>query len=657
MQRWREVRKYDPGFCSNFVLNSQVEPDAMRANTIVSNLDRNLAIFTLILSALLVCLLSLKPETVIQAGFIVYIFFACIAYLVIRPRLSAREVATPPIPYMRGRAYLLLNIMFFVTFAYAVFSVALRTQPYTRPLDYFVSIGVLAGLLAVESLLLPAKQGYEYIILAKVILVGILMRWVPQVMFPGGIWFDSWFHERLVREMLRTSHITGLGALPYSKLPVMHLLLGSTMLLTGMDFETAFMLVVSPLQVIVQAIFTYSLAVGFISGKRPALLAALLVTVADVVMAKGIVAYPNTLAMILLIVIVHTIFRARQSASTKLSVLCLLLMGTLILTHTIASLALAILLLCFWLGFGVYQWMYCTRVKVPPVNFFLFALFVVAMLSWWMYASGHIMLLAKSIQWAFQVEHFQARAPAQAIAYSLEIPISEVLLDRVGFSMYYALAIIGCLYLMSKKATGSGHGFMLALGGCFLTAIGFFSPVLHAYVLPVRWHFMSQVMLAIPAALGIILISGVADKHRALLIGALVGLLSFSMVADVAANFDTPILSSARLIRVAFTESELQSMDTITDLWRGTIASDQHSNAYLSSQRDVETLEINEPLDVQDFLTLKGSMLLIREYITSKPFYAGGKAWMLGYDPIDILMTQRFEQVYDSGSVTAFYRE
>jgi len=279
-------------------------------------------------------------------------------------------------------------------------------------------------------------------------------------------------------------------------------------------------------------------------------------------------------------------------------------------------------------------------------------------LSWWMYASGHFVLLAKAIKWAFQIDHFQPPAPEQAILYSSEVPISEVLLDRFGFSLYFAFASIGCLYLTSRSSTGNGQGFGLVLGGVLLTAIGFFGPVLNAWVIAQRWHFMSQVVMAIPTALGMILVSGTAGKYKALLLGVVVGLVSFSMVTDIAANFDTPVFASARLIRVALTSSEMKSMDTVTEFWDGTVASDMHAAVYLAHRKNVKTLGIDGSLDTGSFSTLKGGMILIRDYITSRPFYAiGGRVWKLDHDPREILMVQRFEQLYDSGSATLFYLE
>jgi hypothetical protein len=592
----------------------------------------------------------------VQATLVVYVSLACALYLVIRTRFAGTGAIVLPTSKMTGREWLLASIAFFGLFTYAILSVALRSQPYTRPLGFFVAIGVLAALLAVEIIRLPARQGYEYAVLFKIVLIGVLLRWAPQLMFPGHVALDPWGHEYIVREILSTFHIPQLGPLTYSKVPVMHLHLASTMLMTGLDFEISFMLLMSSLQVIVQATFTYLLAVRFITGKRIALLAALLVTVADIVVFNGFLAYPTTLAVMLLSAILYVVLRARQASSMRWTALGLVLMATLILTHTLVSLAMAMLLLCFWAGFEVYKRLHRSRAGIPLVALSLVALFSIAMLSWWIYASGHILFLAQVIRWALRAEYFLAPVPEAARAYAASIPVSEILLDIAGFSVFYTFAAIGCLYLASIKSPGGARGFALALVGILFAAFAFLGPVLNLFVLPDRWYLMSQVALAIPTALGMIMVAGLGRGRQDVLLGILVGLVTFSMVADAAANFDTPVFSSARNIRRAFTEGELRSMETIADLWDGVVGSDRHATAYLTYGGGVATYAINDALDEKDFTLLAGTAILIRDYITNSPFYAEGP-WKLGYDPRDLLERQGFGRLYDSGSASLFYKE
>jgi hypothetical protein len=229
------------------------------------------------------------------------------------------------------------------------------------------------------------------------------------------------------------------------------------------------------------------------------------------------------------------------------------------------------------------------------------------------------------------------------------------LLDRFGFSAFFALAAIGCLYLVSKKAPGNGQGFGLVLGGGILIAIGFFGPVLDALIIPLRWQFMSQVVMAIPAALGVLIIASAAGRYKQLLLGVLVGLVSFSMVADVAANFDTRVFSSTRLVRAALTRSELTSMDTIAGLWPGAMAADLHAITYLHHQWGIHPDDVAEDLDWKYFEHREGGAVLIRDYITKEPFYVG-TPWKLDYEPRDVLREQGFGRLYDSGSVELFFK-
>jgi hypothetical protein len=49
-------------------------------------------------------------------------------------------------------------------------------------------------------------------------------------------------------------------------------------------------------------------------------------------------------------------------------------------------------------------------------------------------------------------------------------------------------------------------------------------------------------------------------------------------------------------------------------------------------------------------------LILIRNDIILHPFYAGGYVWKLDYDPKEILTIQKYSRLYDSGSVTVFYK-
>lgn len=620
------------------------------------NLDKILAMIGMLVSALLTVGLTILTRSILHGVLMIFITLACAAYLVVRPRLSGDFPSLPTREASTLRLRLVINILYFLLFSLSVLSIALRSTPYARPVIFFILVGLLGGLLAYESCLVLPGKGYEAFVLAKCILLGLLLRLVPQAIFPGVIWFDSWYHGFVVRDMLATAQIPELGAMTYSRLPVLHLQVASGMLLTGLNYKYTFMYLISTLQVAVVAIFSFALAKRLFSDHTVALLAALIACVADLMVAYGIYAFPNVLAMMYASACIYMILVARRGGSPSIGGLAIFLMAIMILTHTVASLAMAVLLLCLWGGFHVFQRVFSLKRVRSPVNMFTVALFIVAMLFWWMYASGHFFLLVQAVRWAFQVDRFQLPAPEQALAYMTSIPLHEVILDRLGYFIFYGLSAMGSLYMVSKRAKSGGFGFGLALGGVIFASIGFIGSAVQVYFHSVRWYFMSQLFLALPAGVGIVALSSRADRFRPVFTGALVACLTFSMVSNTVANFDTPVISSSRLVRHAFIESELVSMDEILSRWDETVSSDTHTNVYVSAMHDRDAVDFSEALDQGDMLLLGDSLIVVRDTITRDPFYVRGTIWKLDFDLDELLDSQGFMRVFDSGTVRGYLR-
>lgn len=625
---------------------------------LTENLDRILAITGLIFSSLLTWWLTTREILPVYAMAGVLSFLACATYLVVRKRLSplgiSRFLSSLPKLEAKRPTYLLLNISFLALFAYSVMAIALRPDLYVRPLGYFISVAFMAGVVAIEILFLPEKRRHTYLILLKIMLIALNLRLVPMYMFPGHVWYDPWWHEWFTTETLRLGQIP-LGE-PYSNLPIMHLLSASTMLISGLDFKGASLLCLSLTQVIILISFVFLLANSIIHNPKVGLLAALLISVADMVIANNIVFYPTSLGAAFMLIIIYILFKPERTTSPALTCISFLFMGALVLSHTLAAATMAILLLCFWIGFKVYATIYKGKADFP-VNFTICACFIVGMFAWWMYASGHIVDFARLIKWAFREEYLAAVPPEALTQYTTQISLLEYLIDRLGFFLFYSISFIGAFYLLSKRA-GSQHGFVLVLGGLTLLSIGFFGTPLGTPFLEPRWRYFSQIVLAIPASLGFILICGLARNNfrRASVLMLLIIVVSFSMITDIAANFDQPMLSEHRMIRRAFTNSEIQSMDTISYIWHGTIGTDKHAATYFSWPKGMKTTDMSDSFVSKDFTDCNGMMVVIREYITQKPFDCGG-LFKLDYDPRDILENQGFNKVYDSKSVSGFLKQ
>jgi len=529
-------------------------------------------------------------------------------------------------------------------------AIALRLELYSRPLGYFVATALMAAVLAAEIFYLRPQRAYSYFVLFQIMLLGMSLYFTPQLLFPGVVGNDPWAHQAFTTKILEAGHIP--AGYSYSKLPIMHLIIGSTSLITNLGYPRAAMLSISLMMVIIFAIFTFLLG-RFLGNPKAGLLGALLLIMAPDVLNLGFDVAPTALGMLWILILTYVLFKAKDKKSIILICLTFLFMGVFILSHTITALAMAILLFCLWIGFEIYKMAQKERFEVP-VSFYLSILFAVGMFGWWTYASGHMSTFAELIRWGFRVEQW---APSQAAeAYESKVPYSEYLLDILGFLLFYTFAVIGSLSMLSH---GSRHkyGFALVLGGFVLVAIAFFSiPLGLTGTLPRRWFSYSQLIMAIPAALGLISVSGLFPNRvisRTLLCMSILA-MCFLMTTSSRADFDNPIYTKDLTTRSALTGSELRGMNTLSAIWKGRIAGTQVDISYFQENKGMSVVTtFGSQLYTKDFSESKDAMIVIREEIVVHPFYSEGQL-RLDYDPREVLAGQGFSRVYDCGSVTAF---
>ena len=614
---------------------------------VAENLDKNLAILGLVASSILILWLVLVVGKYVEAG--VAAFLACATYLIIRKRLLLLGPSSLQALALNRPAYLILNIAFFVLFIYSLLSVGLRPELYSRPLGYFIATAIMATILAIEIVFLPGRKAYESFVLVKIMLIALSLRWMPQFIFPGLIGVDPWGHQMFTAQILEAGSIP--GGYPYSNLPVMHLIIVATSLITDLSYKFATMFSISLLHV-VGLVFVFLLG-RFVFDSKVGLLAALLLGVAAYWINLGMGIHPTTLALVLVAMLIYMIFKARQERSIILTCLYFLVMGVLILTHTVTALCLAILLFSFWFGFELYKKMYRDRFDVP-VTLWLAILFTVAMLSWWTYVSGHITAVAELIKYGFRIERWALAEPMVGASSS------EWLLYMLGFLLFYAFSVIGLLFMVARRF-GNRHSFALVLGGLVLLAIAFLSvPLGLTGVLPQRWWWNSHLILAIPVAVGLLSVCGwfKGKFSRALVLATLILVLSFFSITAAAANFDNRIYTKNTAARYAFTESELSAMDTLSKISDGKVGvATPAARFYLEFNRNVPVKEIAANLSARDFSNCTGMIVMIRDEVVKNYFDITGGGMKLDYDPREALEEQGFSHVYEGGTVSAFWKQ
>jgi hypothetical protein len=278
------------------------------------------------------------------------------------------------------------------------------------------------------------------------------------------------------------------------------------------------------------------------------------------------------------------------------------------------------------------------------------------MFAWWIYASEHIIVFANLLVTGFQIDLWGTSAFSSN--YLQNVPYSEYILHISGFIIFYILGVIGLLYMLSS-AKQNKYNFALLLGACTLAAIAFIGQVFSfTGFIPHRWFSLSQAMMAIFAALGLILISNLfSTKYiaRPLLV-IVTTIVCFLMITSGGwANYDSPIYAKDLTARFALTESEQQSMDTISEIYEGKIAVTSPDNYYLAYNREMyDNIELGTYLYSEDFSNFENTMLIIRTEILENAFPNPQGILKLDYDARETLSRSDFSFVYSSQSVIAF---
>ncbi len=625
---------------------------AIKLGNITENLDRTLAI-----GAAAVAFIVILAVVFIQPGawyrYIeapVLLLIASIVFLLVRRQLSRSSAPFPTELGARPSTYLILNLLFFGLFFYSILSVYLSPELYQRPLSYFISTAMAAAILAVEILFLPKGKAHTAFILLKIALITLSLRFMVQLIFPGLVGIDPRYHGVLTSDMLASGHIAeGHG---YSNLPVMHLLIGSTMLITNLSYKFAAMLSIGLLQA---ASFGFVFLLGrLVHSPKIGLLAALLLGVASSNIELGFWIRPVTAGVIMIPILTYTAFKAREGGFITLTSLVLLFSGVLILTHSVAAMNMALFLFLFWLGFEIYKVIYRERFATP-VGLTLCLIFTIAMFGWWTYESGHIMTLAQLIGYGLRMELWEHNPTVSQ--YVLEHAGLELMVNMLGFTLYLALSSIGLFYMFSRKLVTRSL-FTLALSAWVLLGMLFLLPLAGlSGICPGRWYGGLEFIVAIPSAIGLLWLCEPFKNGlgKASVLAALVLVLCFMAITRPNANIDNPIYSPNTMFRFAPIESEIKAQETFLSIYQGHINSDYSPHFVQPLDTKKRRPEFSTYLISGDYTGIEGLVMIRKEIVEGVCTIRG--PYRLDHDPREKLAALNFNCIYNSGTVTAFIKE
>lgn len=552
-------------------------------------------------------------------------------------------------------AYSFVSGLFFLAFAFALGSFALRDTPYNRPEIFFVLIPLLVGCVALGALG-ATRPWHEYMGLVQVLLIGLLVSWSQIVMTPNVIGFDPWYHKALVDGLIQAQTLPGSVLFAeYVNYPIFHLTIAAMRLMTGLPHHLAAMLSISLMLALINVIFV-SLIAGrvFPKNRSVRMLAPLLVVISPLQIYMLYSLIPNGFALVFVLPVLYLLYRYPGQPSRRVLPILTLLLGTLILAHTVTALFMAIALFVAWAAFKIHA-----RLVAPaetfPVQIPTF--FTVGLLIWWTTDGTPVHTVVDLIAKGFNRDSFSAYYGEILPHFRPAFPWETF----VGFFTHYIflfLPLLGMLYLVSRRGTRLTYN--LAFVGITPLAILSISYLLQVTVIEDRWVYFAAVLNSVAMAVTFLIIYGRSSERpkpvrylSVVIVLLLICSLSVLVEVNPNASIDYRPLSPTTDPRPALSASEEVAISTAGEVWDLNIQTDEYyfqTQRWTSSRVRPDTIQLFE----RNLSTMSNNMVLVREETIRAPRYLYSYDYIPYYDLDGALLATGFSRVYDVGSVRGY---
>lgn len=546
---------------------------------------------------------------------------------------------------------ILLCILFNLIFILSLLSFYFRPFIYKRPILYFVLVSFLIIVLYFGIMISQKKE--ISLILFGIILVGLFLSYSQSLTYPSLIGSDPWYHQELTLKIIN-SHSLDQPGYVYSKLPIFHLYIIATSLLTGLNYKFSTMLSASLMQIICNSLFVFLLSTFIFKYYKIGLLASLLLITSNEHIFMSYWSIPNAFAAIYIFPIFYLIFKINQKNSVIATTISIIMMVCIVLTHSLAALFFSLIIFAFWASSHLYSKYSTSKYIITSkpllgVNFLI--LFNVLMYSWWTYASsGYLHLMGQVLSWGFKVDFFVSTPKDVMVKYVVGKGNLDIILDNIGMLLFFSLSIIGLLYMISSNKRDN-YTFSIALMAIIPLIAGFSTAIIGPHGTEDRWWFFSEFLLTIPASIAVLILHNKVQKkvYRNFFFTSFLMLLFFTMIVSPQANADNRFLSPSTSGRVAPFQSELQAIKTIDSISNNPLKVDNMYSRGISPKYGFSV--INDDIFHENFQNLDGYFVLIRKEMLGNAFLAYSSFCSLDYNILQKLDNHRFSKIYDCDTV------
>ncbi len=598
-----------------------------------------------------------------RAGFLtlgILVLSSCFIWLLIRGNTPFEF----QFPVMKTNFYL-WSICFFLLYTLSFLSIYFRPHTYERPLLYFVLTSLSAGTIACEILF--ADRRHIGLILLQILLLGMSIGWSHLLIVPEVIGKDPWFHMGFTNLIISEHHISSNSIYSdYEKLPLFHLMIALTSLVTGLPYKYATMASVSFGQIVCNTVFIFLIANYIFKNYKVGLLSALFVVIASHHILMSYLSIPNAFGTIFISIILYLMFSkvigtSRAVGTSKLTALLLLLilMVAIIFTHSIVAIFMAILFFVI-LSISVID-RFSHQHTTPTILYLELAIlmiFTISMLAWWTYSSGHISTLVHFTELGFDSSLF-VRYPELKI-YRAEAPFMESIYNVLGLHAFLAFSLVGVLFMTLQK----DHSISLfALISITPTLIAFIFNIFGSSIIEQRWFYFSQILLSIPLMLTLSLVGGLIrkPKYLCLLFFGFITIMSFVTFTGAFGSLDCNTITPSSVNTLYYSQSEMIGSEFIGNKAVSVISSDITYCVNPSSSVFMNVYNINKErlqmLDLSYFtgeFARDGSIKVIRAAYLNEIQLKGLLSNYISPDASTYLSSSGFDKIYDNHAITAY---
>ena len=523
------------------------------------DIDKKLAIilFGVGLIVLIPATIVFKQLLVMQAS--VTVILASGVYLLLRRRLGANLakediIGAPSIPLLRPRFSQLLDIAFWGMFIASLFLIS--QQAYARPLSFLILISIMSSIVGIQIF---ANKNTAYC-LVKILIIAVFLRASVWYQFPGPVGRDPIVELDYVRQLVAVGH-TGVHMGSYINYPVAHILTASTHFVTGLGLKDSFF--------VLGVIEVMSLVFIFLIGrelfdKRIGLLSALIMAVCNWHIFWGFWMKGMTLGVAWLPILLFFLLASRRKGMRlPLLIFSMVVIFLLILTHTVSSLVILVALVMAWLSSLICKGLPGKEKFEQPVTFGIVLLFLVALLGYWMYVSGWIGYIGVVVRNALAMDVVveAPTLPYRSAGVLTWQKLPELML--IFFAILGSLSIFN-IQQLDRKALSQVWIVPIAGAMVILTFLLYYIGELGTLI-PTRWFVFMSLLIAVPAAIGLLSMLGRRGWRNLGMLFLLLLLLSGIMTTSSQANI-TQVVPWELHTRDAFISSEMAAAETVSQM-------------------------------------------------------------------------------------------